>query len=335
MLRHTKKITAPLAKNTSTFELSFTKKFTGTRDWQLRRNYPELGLGVFYVDYNCPTIYGQVFGIVPLIRLRLITTPCFSWSLRGGMGLAYDTKPYERVPNPNLQNETVGSHANNLTPMQTDLRFSVNKYLDFQAGAHLIHVSNASFRRPNFGINIWGFQVGLRYFPMSSTPERIHRDLPVLSNRILVYPKLAISYIEQGIPDGGLSRVYNCGVYATKRYLGKNKAILGIDYTYNTATYSAMKYNFRHIGEENRWASQGSVYFGNEFEFNRVGIVLQGGLYLWQMDQQKASFYEKIGANFYFLKQEKGLVKEGLISVLLKANKTNAELLEFGISFGF
>lgn len=335
MMRHSKKITAPLAKNTSTFELGLTKKFRGTKDWQIRRNYPEAGLSLFLVDYNNKDLYGSIYGIVPHLRLRIFTRANFSWSLRVGMGIGYATNPYQRVPNQNLENETIGGNINNLTPLQTDLRYSINNNLDFQAGAHLIHVSNASFRRPNYGINIWGIQAGIRYFPVTNKPEKIYKDPEPLKNRILFYAKGSIAFVEKDMPDGGLNRVYNGGIFATKRYLGKNKAILGVDYTYNTAVYAYLKYNERYPGEENNRSSQASIFVGNEFEFNRFGIVLQGGVYVKTMDQQTDRFYQKLGANFYFYKSETGFLKEGLFSLLLKTHQNRAELFELGLSVGF
>ncbi len=334
-MRHSKKITAPLAENTSTFELSITKKYKGTKDWQIRRNYPEAGLGLYYLNYNNQQIYGEVFGIVPHLRVRVITKENFSWSLRVGMGLAYVTNPYQRVPKQNLENETIGGYINNLSPLQTDLRYRINNHLEVQAGAHLIHVSNASFRRPNFGINIWGIQAGLRYFPVSNNPQRIHRTLPKLKNRILFYAKGSIAFAEKDMPDGGLNRIYNAGIFATKRYAGKNKIILGADYTYNTAVYANLKYNEERPGEENKYSSQSSIFAGHEFEFNRFGIVMQGGVYLTKMDGQTENFYQKLGANFYFYKSETGFFKEGLFSSLLKVHLNRAELFELGLSFGF
>ncbi len=334
MMRHSKKITAPLAQNTRTFELSVTKRFRGTRDWQLLRNYPEAGIGFFYLDYNNRDIYGEVYALVPHLRLRLIEGQTLSWTLRIGMGIGYVTNPYKRVPKSNLENETIGGYINNFSPLQTDLRLHLNQHWDFQAGAHLIHVSNASFRRPNFGINIWGIQTGLRYFPVSSRPELIRRQPEYLPERTLFYPKASIAFIEKDMPDGGLHRVYNAGFYASRRYLSKNKVVLGIDYTYNTAIYANQKYNERNEGREHWHASQASVFLGNEFEFNRFAIVLQGGIYLKRLEQQTDRFYQKLGGNFYFYKSETGIIKEGLASVLLKAHINRAELLELGIAFG-
>lgn len=335
MMRHSKRITAPLARNTFAFDLNLVRKYYGREDWEIRRHYPEVGLGFIYLNYNNPELYGSVFGIFPNLRLRLLTLDRFSWSARVGMGISYVTRPYERVPDPNLANETIGGHLNNISPLQTDLRWKINDHWEFQGGVHLIHVSNASFRRPNFGINIWGFQAGLRYFPVSNTPERYDRSVPSLKNRVVVYAKGSIAFVELFMPDGGLSRVYNGGIFASKRYLGKNKAILGLDYTYNTATYAFMKYNTRHVGQENRYASQISVCVGNEFLFKNFGIVLQGGVYLMKMDMQTSSFYEKLGGNFYVLQREQGVLKEVILSALLKTHQNQAQLFEMGLSLGF
>lgn len=334
MLRHTSNITAALAENTASFELSIVKKYHGQKDWEIRRNYPEGGVGLIFVNYRKNDLYGKVFGIFPHLRLRLLTLKNFSWSVRVAMGVGYVTKPYERVPDPNLENATIGSKWNNISPLQTDLRYRLNDHLEFQGGIHLLHVSNAAFRKPNLGINIWGIQAGLRYFPISNNPERIEREVPRLRNRFVFYGKGSIAFIEKYMPDGGLHRIYNGGLFTTYRYRGTNKIIFGVDYTFNTALYAEMKYNERNVGEEAKHSYQITTFAGHEFLFKNFGLVMQVGAYLKQMDIHYDKFYQKLGGNFYVMQREEGFIKEMLFSAYLKTHLNKAELFELGFSLG-
>ncbi|PSK89013.1 acyloxyacyl hydrolase [Taibaiella chishuiensis] len=334
MIKHTARFTGTLPERSYSAELNFVKQCYGQKDWQQRRHNPQLGVGLYYTNYNKNDVYGQVFGIFPNIQFPLVHGKNIEWTLRLGMGVCYVTKPYQRTPVANTENTVIGGHWNNLSPFSTDLRWHISDQWDLQAGLNFSHVSNASFQQPNLGINMWGGHIGLRYFPVTSRPDPIRRPLEPLKNRWLLQGRASIAFVESPPADGPLYPVYMGALYVSKRYWSKNKVYGGADIYYNTRMYSLLKSIEHFRGSEGAQSTQVAVFLGNEFLVGRIGLIAQAGYYLHKMDDQKSDFYQKIGGNLYLVQREKGLLKELFFSAILKTHTTTAELFEMGIGIG-
>lgn len=335
VFKHTQKFRADVPDHSSSFELNFVKQTYGRRQWQQRRHYPLFGFGFAYTNYGLDSIYGKCISMYPNLQLRLLKIGNFEWTFKAGFGLGYATRKYERTPVWDTLNTAIGSHMNNYTLFETDFRYRVNKHLDIQVGGNFSHMSNAAFRQPNLGINMYGAHIGLRYFPVTSQPERISKELNPLKNRWLLQARFGMSATELGLADGPLFPVYLGSLYVSKRYGSRNKAFIGVDYSYHQHVYVFLRNNEIVPGKEraNSWKS--AVFVGNEFLFGRVGIMLQVGWYLRQAMLKQDKYYEKLGGNLYLVQREKGLLKELYTSVLLKTHKTQAELVEIGVGAGF
>lgn len=335
IIRHTPRFTGTLPDHIYSFDINLIKKTRGQKDWQQRRHYPQIGIGFHYNNYNMPGVFGQTFGIFPNIQLNLIKGETFEWTVRAGMGVCYDTKPYERTPNSNLENVAIGGHWNNVSPFSTDIRWKVNQHWDIQAGLNFSHVSNAAFQQPNLGINSYGAHIGVRYFPVTSKPVKIIKDLPDLKNRWLLQARYSMAFIENSPADGPLNAVYMGALFVSKRYLSRNKLYAGVDYTYNSAKYAKLKSIEHFQGEEYKYSTQAAIFLGNEFLVGRLGILFQLGYYVHEMDEQEDNIYQKVGGNFYFIQKEKGPLKELFFSAILKTHKGTAEFFEMGLGVGF
>lgn len=334
MIRHNARFTGPLPGHSYSVELNFIKQTYGQKDWQQRRNYPQVGVGLYYNNYNMPDVYGQAIGVFPNIQLPLIRSGHFEWTFRAGMGVCYYTRPYERLPSPNTENVAIGGHWNNISPFSTDLRWRIDEHWDLQAGTNFSHVSNAAFQQPNLGINMYGAHIGLRYFPVTARPEQIRRALQPLKNRWLIQARASLAFVEAPPADGPLNPVYLGALYLSKRYWSKNKVYAGFDYAYNTAKYAKLKSIEHFQGSEYSHSTQAAVFIGNEFLLGRLGILFQAGYYLHRMDEQNEKLYQKLGGNLYLVQREKGPVKEVFLSAILKTHMANAELFEMGLGIG-
>jgi len=334
ILRHTPKFPKQIPDLSTGFELNIVQQTDGRKDWQQRRNYPLLGFALAYTSYGIDSIYGKCISIYPNLQIPIIRSKHLEWTARVGFGLGYVTKRFSRYPDWDTLNTAIGSHFNNNTYLATNIRYHINTHWDVQAGFNFSHVSNAALRRPNLGINLYGAHIGLRYFPATSQPEKIERQLNPLKNRWLIQARGGISATESGNGDGPLLPIYLASVYASKRYLGKNKAFAGIDYSYHSDVYAFMRNNEVMPGQEKNKSWKSAVFVGNEFLFGHVGIVLQLGYYI-KRGLYPDAYYEKLGGNVYILQKEKGVLKELFASCLLKAHKTDAELVELGLGVGF
>ena len=334
MIRHTPKFPKIVPDNSQEFEINFVQQTNGRKDWQQRRNYPLLGCALSYTNYGIDSIYGKCFSIYPNIELPIVKGKKLQWTAKAGFGLGYVTKRFSRYPGWDTLNTAIGSHFNNYSYFGTDLRYRINHHWDIQTGLSFSHVSNAALRKPNLGINMYGAHVGVRYFPYTSQPQLIVRTLEPLKNRWLIQARFGISATESGNGDGPLFPIYMASIYASKRYLSKNKAFAGVDYSYHSDVYAFMHNNEVMPGQEKNKSWKSAVFIGNEFLIGRVGILLQLGFYV-KKGLYPDVYYEKLGGNVYIIQKEKGILKELFASCLLKAHKTDAELVELGLGVGF
>lgn len=74
---------------------------------------------------------------------------------------------------------------------------------------------------------------------------------------------------------------------------------------------------------------------GNEFLLGRLGFVVQAGYYIKHAYQTQGKLYQKLGANYYLLQQEKGVIKEMYLCAFLKTHLSVAELAEVGFGMSF
>ncbi|MFT4062589.1 MAG: acyloxyacyl hydrolase [Edaphocola sp.] len=334
MIRHSSSFVGTLPTHSYAAEANLFKKTWGQKDWQQRRNYPQVGVTLYYNNYNNQDEYGQVLGIAPNIQLNLVKGQKVEWTVRAGMGVCYDTKPYSRLSPANTNNRAIGGHWNNLSPFSTDVRYHLDNHWDLQAGANFSHVSNAAFEQPNLGINMYGAHAGLRYFPVTANPVKIYSHPEPLRNRWLVQARYSMAFIQSAPADGPYNPIYMGALFAGKRYWSKNKVYGGVDYYYNSATYARLKSVEHFKGEEYSHSTQMAIFAGNEFLVGRLGLMFQAGYYLHKMADQKENYYQKLGGNFYFIQKEKGIVKEAFFSAILKTHMSVAELFEMGIGIG-
>ncbi len=333
--KHTKKILVDFPATSPAFELNFVMQTYGRKDWQQRRRYPVIGMGLVYTSYDNNAVYGKSISLYPNIRIPLITGKKLEWSIKTGYGLAYINKIYERYPSWDTLNVAMSTHFNNYTYVGTDLSYRVNEHLDIILGANFSHISNAALRSPNLGINKYGANIGIRYSPVTSMPKRIVKDLPKLKNRVLFQLRFGISGSEMGTADGPMNPIYSYSAFASKRYWSKNKFFVGLDYAYYKNIYMFLKNNEIAPGKERENSWKSTVFIGNEFLIGRVGFVFQLGYYLHKGMLTDKNIYQKLGGNLYIVQREKGILKELTVHCYLKAHSPDAELAELGIGAAF
>ena len=333
--KHEAKFTVPIPTLSTGLDVNLMLHTYGKKEWEQRRKYPTIGLGFTYTNYGIDSIYGRCLSIYPNIELPLVRGRKLEWTLRIGDGLGYVTRHFSRVAPVDTLNVAIGSHLNDFFMFMTDLRYHINSHWDIQLGANFDHISDASFSKPNLGVNMYGGHIGLRYFPVTSIPRHIIRKLEPLKNRWLAEARLGLAYVSNNAPGGPLYPVYIATGYVSRRWLSKNKAFAGIDYSYHSDVYAFLRNNQIYPGNEAQHSYKSAIFIGNEFMLGKVGAVLQLGVYTKQAALRMDPYYEKIGGNYYIIQRERGPIKELFISAFLKTHKIIAEFGEFGIGFGF
>ena len=336
VFKHTKKFRLPIPDHSTALDLNFVWKTHGRKDWQQRINYPTVGFGITYVNYGIDSVYGRTLNLYPNLTIPIIHGNKLEWTIRMGFGVGLISKHYDRYPNWDTLNNALSSQLNNFSIFMTDLRYHINKHWDVQLGANFFHISNATYHVPNLGINMYGAHVGLRYFPVTSEPKKIHHSLTPLKSRWLVEGRFSMALTQSGAYNGPLYHVYLASIYASKRWNSVNKMFGGIDYSYHQDIYAFLRNNEIDVGKERQNSWKSAIFAGNEFGIGHVGIILQVGVYIKQAELKAITpYYEKLGMHYYIIQNEKGPVKELFLSALLKTHLTEAELAEFGVGVGF
>ncbi len=335
VIKHSHKFHLPIPEMSTGVDINIISQKFGRKDWEQRRRYPQIGLGITYTNYGIDSVYGRCLGIYPNILMYIIRGKKLEWTMRIGDGIAYVSHRYGRFPISDTLNNAIGSRINDYFSFNSDVRFHFNEHWDVQAGVNFSHISDASYHQPNLGVNLAGGHVGIRYFPETRTPKHIHKDLKPLKSRILIEGRYSMAFTQSEASQGPLYPVYMGAIFASKRWISKNKAFLGLDYSYHEGIYAFLRNNEILPGEEAAHSYKTAIIFGNEFLLGRVGAVLQVGVYLKKGALPLDAYYEKLGANLYLIQKEHGPIKELFLTGLLKTHRSIAELAEFGVGVGF
>lgn len=336
VIKHTEKFHLPVPQLTTGIDINFQWKTYGKKEWEQRRRYPTIGIGIAYTNYGIDSVYGHCFSFYPNIEIPIIAGKQLSWTIRFGDGVGFVTKKYSRRPDFDTLNNAIGSHINDYASFMSDVRYHLNDHWHLQAGINFSHISNASFHQPNLGINLVGAHFGVKYFPVTGNPKKIHHDLQPLRNRWLAQFRLTMAFNQSNAPLGPTYPIYLGTALVSKRWISKNKVFTGIDYSYHQQISSFLHNNtFVDPGTEERNATKIAILAGNEFLLGRLGVVVQAGYYIRQAFQSQGKVYQKLGGNLYLLQKEKGFIKEAYICAFLKTHLSVAELAEFGFGMSF
>lgn len=336
VLKHEAKFELPVPSLSMGGDVNFEWKTYGRKEWQQRRKYPTIGVAFAYTNYGDDSIYGRLYSLYPNITVPLVRGNKLEWTMRIGDGICYTTRTYSRIHHFDTINNAIGSRINDYFSFMTDVRYHINTHWDVQGGVNFSHYSDASFHQPNLGVNFYGAHVGVRYFPKTSSPKPIVRDMKPLKNRWLFQFRLSMGANASNAPLGPVYPVYLGAAYVSKRWKSKNKLFFGFDYSYSEQIYAYLRNNgFGNPGSEKWNATKNAVFIGNEFLLGRVGVVLQAGYYTHQTADIQEAFYEKLGGNIYLVKKEHGPIKEFFLCAFMEAHLAVAEFAEFGFGMGF
>jgi len=337
VIKHEKKFTAPIPPLSTAVDLNFVWQTYGKKDWQQRRNYPVIGIGVAYTDYGMNKVFGNCLGIYPNIQFPIIRNKNSEITFRLGDGLGYVSRKYQTTVPVDTVNVAIGSHIDDFAFFLLEYRVRVDHHWNLQLGANFTHISNADYHQPNLGVNMAGMNLGLQYFPNSNHPHYIFKPRPKLPDRWLIEGRYGMAFKESRAPNFGnpVEPTYLGTVYASKRWWSKNKFFLGADYAYHKDVYEFLVNYGVDYKHEKQHAWDGTAFIGNEFLEGRVGFVLQLGAYYHQTFLKFDPICDKIGTNFYLIQHEHGPLKELFISAMLLTHEIVAEYAEFGIGAGF
>lgn len=332
LILHSPRLTEVPEKYLIFTELSYAKWGTGNKYWHRNHNFPHYGLAIRYNTFGIDDIYGSAYSVFPFITWKFGNPEKSFLSFRFGAGLGYATRPYQRTLNP--LNKGLSVNWNNITSFSLSYNYSVDKDWRLHLGIDFSHLSNASTRKPNTGLNLYFGQIGI-----AKTISK-HEKTAFLPDTTIAFRRWGISYSfnrarrEHYESGGPKFTVLHHALELSYRISPVGAFTLGIDYEWHEfeeffKIFTRPDLDSEKLRSDNdRWAIAG----GYEIGIGRTALQVIAGAYL---NPDKSVFirfpvYNRLRCKFYFVEP---VVNQWTVYgvIALKSHIATAEYFSLGI----
>lgn len=303
--------------------------------WSGQYGYASYGLGYYSGFIGDPQVLGKpnaVFGFItfplthPSKRNRFEMGP--------SLGLTYNLEPYD--PDTNPENDAIGSPFAVYFNLYFGGAYKATRELDLLYGIDYTHFSNGRMTTPNYGLNMYGLNIGLRYH--YNADQRFVNNDPytneLLPARFKGYPKVPNTKISENSLEiyTAIGTVQNEEDKGTSKRYTTFSGVLDYRYKFNnmhgvTAGFDifydeSLKVDYPETKDQFLYGLHG----GYDFMFWRAMVRLQVGAYLGD-DKGKLPTYMRAAFRYDF---NHWLFAQ--IGVKTK-NTSRADWVEWGIGF--
>ncbi len=308
-------------------ELTYVFRTCGLRPWQCIHGFPEFGVSVMHLYLANSTEIGNLDAIYPFVNLRVNKLKRkFQLYIRIGTGLAWMSKPYNRITNP--RNNAIGSNLNGYVNLRLSSSYMLSPSWRLDSGIGLTHASNGAIKTPNLGLNMATVNLGIGYvFGNKNLVMKKDSILSKISKRWhpSVIATFGVKELEHPLGNKFLSYTLNGNLYYSTNY--KNKFGTGIEFVYSNATRKRLESDSIST-ERIRDVLKIGAKIGYAFTINRLSIPLDFGFYVYQNDNLKEHFFHRIGFRYM-------LTKHVIANATLYTHWAKADYFEWGLGYEF
>ena len=303
--------------------------------WPSRYGYATYGVGYYSGFVGNPEVLGKpnaIFGFVNFPLSRPDRRNVLETGL--SLGLTYNLEPFDALSNP--ENDAIGSPFAVYFNLNFGAAYKMTRELDLVYGLDFTHFSNGRMTTPNYGFNMYGLNLGLRYH-YNADQKYVNRD--VYSDQLLPARfkrpegsksiKLRESSIEVYLSGGTVQNEEDKGT--DKRYGIFSGAI---DYRFKFNSMHAVVAGFDYFWDgsleveypETKDQVLTGLHVGYDFMFGKFAVRLHGGAYLSD-DKGKTPTYMRAGFRY-------DITKWLFAQIAVKTKNTSrADWVEFGVGF--
>ncbi|MBT8196356.1 MAG: acyloxyacyl hydrolase [Bacteroidia bacterium] len=306
------------------FEITFERNTNGSKDWHKLYHYPKLGYSYQFYNLGAPELLGNAHALDVYLKVGILNKPKYNLFIKPLFGLGYIDKVYDRIENP--KNVSINGHINALVQLQAGVEAKLTSNIDFNSSLHFTHFSNGAISKPNQGINMPSFNLGLSYgIGKNNFAPEVAAPTGQLESYVWVS---GAATVKQLYPAGG--DFYWAYILTAGKYYKANHIIdygYGLDFTYDNSLIELRK---REEMDSNNfvYGTRGGAHIGMIVNVGRVGAVVNAGAYAFNHSPKKQIMYSKLGVRVE-------LNKNLFTGVNLKTHYARADLLEWNIGWKF
>jgi len=305
-------------------------------EWSRDTGFASYGVGFYSASIGDPEIFGNPNALYGFVNFFLSNPNRRNvFEISPAFGLTYHLNPYN--PDSNPLNDAIGARMAVYFNLNFGAAYRVNREVDFLYGIDFTHFSNGRTFTPNYGLNMFGFNVGMRYnfnrlqnkinpdpFATNVVSARFKRpdnkktEKNAFENSVDIY--LAAGTV-QNYEDKGTDLRYGTisGVLDYRKYFNKNHGLTaGVDVFYdNSLIADYEKSSDRYLV---------GVHGGYDFMFWKFDLRFQIGSYLTD-NKGKGGFYMRPALQYE-------ISKDFFAQIGLKTkNGGAADWIEFGLGW--
>jgi hypothetical protein len=335
--KHSPELTFAVKGPTIGADINFKFQTFGKKDWQQWRNFPHFGISAAWFRFGNNSILGNAFTICPNITTTIFKGKKWKGHFQVGTGIAYLTKKYNPVSNP--ENNAIGSSITASMLMKFYVARQINSNLKFHAGLSLNHFSNGGSRLPNYGLNVPALMLSLNYSPepLQKSDFTFHQKNKKAIRRFGLEVHSGAGLVQRFSIGGPRYPIYFVALGANYYLNQVNRIIAGFEYEQNKAIFEFVLHTNHSETESDakKKASRLTFFVGDEFLFGNWSMTLSVGVYLGDFSfLRSGAFSNKFSTRYYF--PSKGILNRKIfLSFSLKTHLTVAEYFGLGGGVNF
>ena len=286
-------LTDELRNGYGSVELRYAWQTKGNQDWQKAYAYPAFGIGWYTGYIGNPDVFGNPNALYGFASFHLGHHKRHNFLIEPALGLTYNLIPYN--PETNVINDAIGARFAVYFNLNFGGKLQLNREVDFIYGVDFTHFSNGRTATPNFGLNMFGINVGARYHfnrmqkqvdrsfhPLTvvqARPDYLEYTSPGKLNQHVFRLYQAIGTV-QNDRDAGTSNRYMTASTVLEyqfRFSEMHSVYVGGDFFYDGSVADSLTH--KEYSTYNTTTFPG-LHAGYEFSFWKIGIGVQMGIYL-------------------------------------------------------
>jgi hypothetical protein len=290
------------------FELDYTFRTQGQKDFHQWYKYPYFGIVYAFETSGNPILIGNMHSINLFVGL-----PLYSGNnplrFRMGAGLGYIQKIFDLQNN--HKSNAIGSHINSNIQFRFEKDFQLLPSHILKLGIGFSHFSNGSYQKPNLGINFAHFYLGYGF--------QIKKHAPIEHKK--VSKKITGENPFQFKVIAGFGIKENVTLLESKYFIGVLTGQLERKINHISSwILSSDNYINYSLQNNPKGIFQSGVSVGSMLHFDKVRLGFCVGSYLWNAPSEEETIYNKIMVEYHFSQKL-------FCQLLLKSHKATADFI--------
>ena len=297
-------------KTTKAFSIEYGWQMLGGKEWHQTCKYPHVGIGGQYLHVMKRKELGHPFSVYGFYDGNYFWSKNFQLTNRMATGFTYGFTTYN--PNDPLPNDVISTKLNAFIELGLGAAMRLSDFLVVEPGFRFAHFSNGNIRKPQRGINIASFSIGLKSTLSRPPVAPINMPLSECLHRheVLAYLGMAPRQIEFDAESP--HKTYGMNFLMANLHLGYNYEVSrriklggGVDFIYDGTngqreTARAEMPNRGDVAFRDKTGL--SVFIGGESSIGQLSVVATLGYMAEQtrFEYSTPAFEQRLGFKYHF-----------------------------------